>query len=124
MKFLLTLRMEDGSKKEVEKTGKTLSEIFSDALKIENAKEIIRSERVGEVGEYVFVCQDKDEQELYSYSDKRRWVKAKVPIASDEDRHGPLYWHVEIDEDGKRLPGYWAYYPQDDKWGTVVCHVG
>lgn len=124
MKFLLTLRMEDGSKKEVEETGRTLSEVFSGALKIGGVKEIIKSERVGEVGECVFVCQDEDGQELYNHSDNRRWEKAKVPIVSDEDHHDPLDWHVEVDEDGKRLPGYWIYYPQDDKWGTVVCHVG
>ncbi|WP_321974232.1 hypothetical protein [Paratractidigestivibacter sp.] len=123
MKLILTLRMEDGSKQEIEQTGKTLTEIFSGALGIEGAKEIIKSERVGEIGEYVNVKQD--EQELHQCSDDRHWVKLKVPNAPfGEEHHDPNDWYVEVDGDGKRLPGYWIYIPIDGDYGVAECVVG
>lgn len=123
MKFLLTIREEDGSKQEIEQTGKTLTEIFSGALGIEGAKEIIKSERVGEIGEHATVKQDG--QELHQYSDGRHWVKPKVPNAPfGEERRDPNDWYVEVDGDGKRLPGYWIYIPIDGDYGVAECVVG
>jgi hypothetical protein len=127
MKFLLTLRMDDGSKKEVEETGKMLTDVFEAAFKVKGAKEIIKCERVGEIGEYANV--KRDGEELYDYENDRRWVKPKVPKASlVEEHHDPNDWYVEVDKLGKPLPGYWIYcpqdYPPDGSWGVVVCYIG
>ena len=125
MKFLLTLRMEDGSKKQVEATGKTLTDIFYEGLSVDGVKEIIKSERVAELDECLFVTEDG--KGLYNYGSERRWVKPKVPTAPidvEPNHRPPDEWYIEIDDDGKPLPGYWLYYKQGKDYGSVTCCMG